>query len=920
MRIRTLAFRGIGPYRDVQSIDFDQLGASGLYLINGPTGAGKSTIIDAITFALYGKLSSAEADESRLRSDFAGPTDPTEVDLTFDTAAGTFRVIRSPKYLRAAKRGSGTTEEKGGCHVFRVHPDGREETIAEAKGAADAELARLIGLTREQFVQTVVLPQGQFATFLYSDTKDRAEILKRIFNTQLFERVVEILKADAAQAQAASAATTHEIRSEMATLATLIDLDADEVAALQELATQSLDEALLANLESRAPALQEQAAAAGERAQALRAAMATADDARTLARDEAAADSAVASAQATWENALLAVTESRASLDLMSTLAESLHVPLDDATEAEIWRTRQSTVDGHLGALAALASDECTLTSWPQEKAAAEQELQGLREAQAIDTDRLAELPDLIDARQHISAARPTLHEIASVSDRRAAVTAAQTILRDLTSEEQAAVEWEAKAATALAAADRADREYEAASRGYREAIAAHLSSELSPGTPCPVCGAAEHPAPAQHAGTPVSAEDVEGVREAAREAHVVLSRMTTALDECRQRISTLRDSLRCEPDRLTDEDMAVSVLESELRSRSESAERAEADLEELRREQQDLLTRTGTYASALAEKSAELATRAQQIQQMETRVLDARGDFPTIEERRIASTSLSAALADMARCCDERARAHAAVSKAETARAAWPEREGFADVDAAQSAWEECQAAFLLADQERRDAEARLQHLRQRITTITELITARATTVAESRDLVLLADLFSSGRGRDIGLHIYVLKSLFANVMESANRRFETLLNGRYRLVPAQDDEGDGRSLQGLGVSVEDRLTGRVRPARSLSGGETFCASLALALGLSDVVRMTAGGIEINSLFIDEGFGSLDGDQLDEVMVMLGHLSSGGRRVGVISHVDSMKSTITERIDITPATETRPAFLQVSWMDAATT
>jgi exonuclease SbcC len=150
---------------------------------------------------------------------------------------------------------------------------------------------------------------------------------------------------------------------------------------------------------------------------------------------------------------------------------------------------------------------------------------------------------------------------------------------------------------------------------------------------------------------------------------------------------------------------------------------------------------------------------------------------------------------------------------------------------------------------------------------------------------------------------------------MDAANRRFESLLNGRYLLVPDPEADGDGRTHQGLGVLVEDRLTGRTRSARSLSGGETFCASLALALGLSDVVRTNAGGIEIDSLFIDEGFGSLDNDQLDEVMVMLGHLSSGGRRVGVISHVDSMKASITERIDVTPVGENRPTSLTVSWM-----
>jgi exonuclease SbcC len=132
---------------------------------------------------------------------------------------------------------------------------------------------------------------------------------------------------------------------------------------------------------------------------------------------------------------------------------------------------------------------------------------------------------------------------------------------------------------------------------------------------------------------------------------------------------------------------------------------------------------------------------------------------------------------------------------------------------------------------------------------------------------------------------------------------------------VPSAVESGDQRSLQGLGVSVEDRLTGKTRPAKTLSGGETFCASLALALGLSDVVRMNAGGVEINSLFIDEGFGSLDADQLDEVMLMLGHLSSNGRRVGLITHVDSMKSAITERIDVVPASSTSPARVDVTWM-----
>ena len=235
-----------------------------------------------------------------------------------------------------------------------------------------------------------------------------------------------------------------------------------------------------------------------------------------------------------------------------------------------------------------------------------------------------------------------------------------------------------------------------------------------------------------------------------------------------------------------------------------------------------------------------------------------------------------------------------------------------------AEAAWRSAQEEHAEFEAARREAEVRLTRLREHSAVIRDLCAARARLGEQGRETVILADLFAAGRGSDVGLHIFVLKALFENVMESANRRLESLLNGRYRLVPSPDDAGDQRSLQGLGVSVEDRMTGKARPARSLSGGETFCASLALALGLSDVVRMNSGGIEIRSLFIDEGFGSLDPAQLDDVMLMLGHLSSDGRRVGLITHVESMKSAIAEQIDIIPATDAHPASLTVTWMEGS--
>ena len=250
MRIRSLTFCGVGPYRDEQHIDFDQLGESGLYLINGPTGAGKSTIIDCICYGLYGRLASDEADLSRMRSDFSQPKDKTEIDVVFETAAGVFRVIRTPEYMRVKAKGEGLTTSRTTCQLLRIHPDGTEESVATQVASADSELSRVIGLTRAQFVQTIVLPQGQFATFLYSNTQKRSEILKQIFQTQLYERVAEILKEDAKNAGIQKAAATDEIRTEIRQLATSTALDDAVRDPLLDFATNHLDAQLKTGLDA----------------------------------------------------------------------------------------------------------------------------------------------------------------------------------------------------------------------------------------------------------------------------------------------------------------------------------------------------------------------------------------------------------------------------------------------------------------------------------------------------------------------------------------------------------------------------------------------------------------------------------------------------------------------------------------------
>ena len=915
MRIRSLSFRGVGPYRDLQTVDFDQLGGSGLYLINGPTGAGKSTIIDCICFALYGRLAGDEADLSRMRSDFAGPSDPTEVDLVFESAAGTYRVIRSPEYQRAKQRGAGETTARATCRLFRLHPDGTEETLSTQVASADAELRRAVGLDRAQFVQTVVLPQGQFAKFLYSDTKDRASILKSIFGTRVFERVAEILKEDAKAATDAQADATAAVVGEIRQVAALAGLADETLEDLTRLAVASLDVPLIATLEGQVPVLadeRDRARAASDDADAR---LATADLVRATAREEQRAQQDAAQSAERRERVAAAVREARSVVADHARVAATLGLGLDDAMEPAAWRDRASRAATAAGELQALLDAEAQVFGWPAEEAAARRVIADLKSRADRDRERTGALPALIAEQQATIDARPAVDEVrdaqqqearlADVARRHRERDAAAALLPDL----------ERRVEDGVREAAEADAAYQRVSRAYREGIAAELADGLSPDQPCPVCGSTDHPAPARHDGERVTADRVEELRQRTAHAQGALGTARGDLISLRDRVTDLAAAIP-----LTAEELARALEQAAeasraLTDRAAAADDAEGRVKALRAEFDEITARLSATDTDIAARESALATRSRDVAERAAHVERARGSAGSVRERLDEVRTLESVLTGLA---DRLAELEVATERQATAAAelaALPPREGFADVAGAQRAWEQADAERRSADRFRAEAEARYDRLVAGVASIEQLCARRADLVAGSADLLELARRFNAGRGSEIGLHIYVLQALFANVMEAANRRFESLLNGRYRLVPDPGTGGDQRSLQGLGVCVEDRLTGKVRSARSLSGGETFCASLALALGLSDVVRMVAGGIEIGSLFIDEGFGSLDPDQLDEVMTMLGHLSSDGRLVGVISHVDSMKQAITERIDVMPVADDRPTSLTVTWM-----
>lgn len=916
MRIRTLTFTGVGPYRGCQHIDFDRLGGTGLYLINGPTGAGKSTIIDAIVFALYGRLSGDESDESRMRSDFSEPTEKTEVELVFDTADGTFHVIRTPKYMRASKRGGDVlTEEKASCKLFRVNADNSETEIAKNIASANSELQRRLGLTADQFLQTVVLPQGQFATFLRAKTKERAEILKKIFGTRLYERIAEILKEQAKAARAEKDAATIALREALITLDAQITLDADAKARMLDLIHNSLDEPLLAALAAIEPDLEADAQHLAGEAQAATSAADAADAARTLARSETVAVALVESTVVKLQDATTTVEAARTPIHVATDLASSLGIVIDTAADEQTWRARLTQAATAVGTLESALEAERAVAKWPAAQDELLARIDTLKAQAKSSAARNDALPALMLAEQQIVAQRPSAAEVEAMVQLRQDLSAAATMHRKIEEERAKQPALESALTTTVTAANEAGDAYTLANRHFIDGLAATLASQLEVGSPCPVCGSKEHPRPALPDAEPVTKEQVEARDIAASAARERAVKADAALKHSLAVVSELEAQITISAGELAVSQAQYEVDEQALSTRALAATRADQNLTDLRGEQQKCNEVAASLMTATALAEAELRSKHREHELNLAKVQSGRGAFDSVAVRKLAIEALVANLGTLADALRDVANATKSLQEASDALALLERHEGFADLALAESSYRAAALLKSAADEKSRESAKRLKAFNDGVEVLKSGCTRRAELVAGNANLIHLADLFNPSRGADSGLHIYVLQSLFANVVEAANLRFETLLGGRFRLVPTRDEDGDGRTTLGLGLAVHDGLTGKTRPATSMSGGETFCASLALALGLADVVRMGAGGIEIGSLFIDEGFGSLDPKPLEDVMTMLRQLGSHGRLVGLISHVPEMKTAISEKISVVQAGENQPTRLEVSWM-----
>jgi DNA repair protein SbcC/Rad50 len=980
MRLHRLRITAFGPYATEQVIDFGRLAQGGLFLLEGPTGAGKSTVLDAVTFVLYGGLAGEDSADDRLRSHFAAPDARTEAELEWSLRGVRYRVTRSPEYRRPKKRGDGMTTEPA-----RVHLQRRDGTawvsVSASKAEAGEVISELLGLTRTQFTQVILLPQGEFARFLRSSDDDRRRLLTKLFGTSLYDRITDGLCRLRTEATRTREAADRAIRDAVSAAAEAAGLNA---AARMELLAAPRDDrhTRLKELdESLAGAIAVTGAVLEEAVAGLGAAQAEDEAARRQASLMTRLTTALAELQAHASTRpehdrhaarLAAARHAEPVRPLLELLAEAteatavasadlaglLPEPDADALAGRGGADAAARAKAAEATAAALQHDVDAEQGLPEREA----ELGRLEHAAAAAEERVAalerarqDLPDrIITLQTRAAEAGTTAAGLSAAAQQLDALHRRMAAAATLASLEPRLAELDQARLAAIEAHHRLVDEHQHLLDTRLAGIAAELAAGLAEGRPCRVCGSPAHPEPALACGQTVSAEEVEEARlrrEAAdaRRAEAEGEHTAVALEAAG--CAAVADGRGVDDLAAEAETLAAQV--DQARAAAEDVARLETELADARAEAEHVGLELREAAESAAAARAEAGRAAAEMAALGERLRDAARGHASVAARQAAlcasavrERTLAAALDRVAGCLaaqataqdrvDAEARARGFATPDEAASAAltsqeqatlaaglrsWEERldrltaavdapdlagldPGQADQAAARA--EQAAAAASRAQETEREARkasqgaaARAERFAQCSDDIRAVEHDYDRVAEETEAVIHLAGLASGTEGqRRVALTTYVLRHWFGQVVAAANVRLLAMSSGRYEL--RRTDEGKARrDRSGLTLAVIDRHTGEERSPASLSGGETFYTSLALALGLADVVRAEAGGVDLDTLFIDEGFGSLDSGTLDQVMGVIDELRDRGRVIGIVSHVAELKERVPERLEV---------------------
>lgn len=861
MKPLKLTIRAFGPYAGETVIDFEKLQGRHLFLICGPTGAGKTTILDAMCYALYGKTSGDRTGE-KMRSDYADSSERTEVIFDFMLGDKTYRATRSPAQMVDKKRGSGQTLAAMQASLSELE-DGKE--INTLRTGIEEAAGKLIGLNADQFCQVILLPQGDFRKLLVAKADEREAILKQLFKTQRFSDFKDRLKdrLDAKvrekmekqtredQILSSSGATDEKQLSQMVEEAGKELKEAQDIVKSREKESNEFREvyqketALMGHFTELEKALKQDAALKNEEGR---------------------------------------MKEMEASLSLIRSARElaPYFVQLDGITR----EGKQEAVK-----LKTARADMETYARLNETLEKRIQELDAMKEKREEERKTALKMQDLVPKAKLYGAAVQALKNAKNALSR----------AEEETKRRQAAAE------AARKARDEQKEKADAVRKSYIDGQAFLLAEGLEDGVPCPVCGAIHHPAPARGGDHVAKAEDVERAQKEYERASAAYDRANDAKEKhsTGAYAKAVSDHAKADAQMKTLEEIPEAYrdpkyLEAESTRLLTDIRKWEQDKEtaaaQLRKAGADLSASQAACRNA-EERREELVKKYRETESVLKEASDKAG-FQSLDEckewykKKDTEESVRKTLeqyrADR-KSTEERI-------KAEEQATAGKERPDMQALNEKSKA---------LQDQLKKASE-RAAALKERTETLQKAVSDARAIEKELEDLRkeegLIRGLYdlTSGKKTRITLERYVLGTLLDDVANAANLRLLSMSRKRYSLHRMTDESGLGKG--GLSLEVSDSFTGRSRPANTLSGGETFLASLSLALGLADVVQSRQGGVRLDTMFIDEGFGTLDPDSLNSAMNTLIDLQNTGRMVGIISHVPELEERIDARLRVTPA------------------
>ena len=918
MRPLRLTLSAFGPYAAETTLDLEKLGRGGLYLITGDTGAGKTTLFDAITYALYDHSSSGIREGSMLRCKYADDKTPTFVELEFEVHGVRYTVRRNPEYQRPKARGEGMTTEKADATL--TYPDDRPP-VTKAKDVT-AAVQEIIGLDYNQFSQIVLIAQGQFTKLLNASTEERSRIFRKLFRTQRYAQLQERLQAEAAALNQQRTAQNAKLDSLLGGLQfSPEDPDAE---ALRALCAQTVPETALALLDTLTA---RQAAALEEVSTALQATEAQLD---TVQQQLGAAAQAqrlaqqLAARQAELAAAKPALDAARAEADRHAGDAAQLDTLTAQVTQAQSALAAYDALDT-LCRQQTAARDAARLAAAQAQKRRTQ--LDSLNAALAAAETELAALAD---AGTRLLALQ---NRSAQLTQRGEALAKLEQRLADCQHQAKRAHKAQENYRAAAAAQDEARARQNTLERAFLDAQAGLLAESLVEGAPCPVCGSTHHPARALLPHTAPTQAQVEAARQAAaaadRQAQTASAAAQSALAAANEAKTSLRrDAETLLPERFTAPEGTVpltfalmtnvlaeetAALQTEQADCTAQCRQADADCR--RKAQLEADRQAKTRQRPALEQSAAEADRSAAAQNasadaLEGQIAERRAalPYPRRADAQAALDKLEADRRTLRTGMDTAQRklkqAEQSVAAAEAAVEALTAQQTAAQKELPARSAEEltAQQTELTAVREAlrsREKQLSAQLLPNRKTAAQYRAAAEARQTLESRWQWVSALAATAGgtltSKQKIRLEAYIQMNYLDRILRYANTRLMQMTAGQYELerIGAENQ----RSQSGLDLGVIDHYNGTRRSVKTLSGGESFKASLALALGLSDEVQSSAGGIRLDTLFLDEGFGSLDEESLELAIRVLSGLTEGDRLVGIISHVGALKDRIDRQV-----------------------